>query len=433
MRYLTTLVSIGWILLIMAAAMLLPVITAAYTGDQTTLGVFAGTAVLTAFFGGASLFAGRGRLKEPARREALILPVLAWVVTPVFAAPPFILTGSVDTLAQAYFEAVSGFTTTGATVIGNLSEVPSAILLWRALLQWLGGFATLAMAISFFVVLNIGGMSLFNNRLPHGEGDRLTDRVRGVVLSLWWIYLLISGLCLLLLWLVGTPTFEALCLTFSTISTGGFMPREGTLADYGNPAIPIILMPFMLIGAINFTLHWAALEGRLKAYRRDPELRTMWIIVLIATALFTTGLLTGLGQGKGSEAWNEGLMDGLFAAISTVSTTGYISAREMSFPLTPALVILPLLVIGGCSGSTTGGLKIMRLRILLKYGAREMARLSHPHGVVPQDYGTRGLSDDLMSAVWAFFILYVLLICFSTLALSLLGLDLQAAISAVTT
>ena len=430
MRYSTCFISLGWLLIISAIAALIPAACAFLFGEVEAGRGFLGGGLISAFAGGATLFSLRGATIRARRHELLLSLVMGWSIVPFFAAMPFVLSGATASFPEAYFEAVSGLTTTGATIFPNLDALPRSIILWRALLQWIGGFATLAAVIALYPMLNIGGMRLFNNHLPHGEGDSLFDRVRGVVLATWQVYVLLTLVCMILLWVTGTPFFDGICLALSTLSSGGFMPRDGSLSVYGNPFIEIVLIPFMAIAALNFTLHRAFLEGRRRVYLRDPEVKRFLILSLIATVLLVLGLETGLGAGGANFAHLDSLRIGLFTAVSMVSTTGFISGDASTFPLTPVLLIMPLILIGGATGSTAGGIKLMRTWILTLHGDREFWLLAHPHGVVNKSYGGSPVSAEVTASIWAFFILFILSLCAITLALAAAGLDLQSATSA---
>lgn len=430
MRYSTCFISLGWLLIACAGAAIITAFVALLFAESDAARAFFAGGLISAFAGGATLFALRGAVIRARRHELLLTLVMSWSVVPFFAAMPFLLSGATGSFTDAYFEAVSGLTTTGATIFASVDSLPRSIVLWRALLQWIGGFATLAAVIAVYPVLNIGGMQLFNNQLPHGEGESLFDRVRGVVLATWQVYVLLSLICMILLWVTGTPFFDGICLAFSTLSTGGFLPRDGTLSAYGNPIMEIVLIPFMALAALNFTLHRAFLEGRRRVYSADPEIRRFLLLALIATVLFVIGLETGLGAGGADFSLMESVRTGLFTAVSMVSTTGFITGDASAFPLTPVLLIMPLILIGGATGSTAGGVKLMRTWILTLHGDREFWLLAHPHGVVNKSYGGNPVSTEATASVWAFFVLFILSLCAVTLALAAAGLDLQSATSA---
>ena len=431
MPYAVCIVSLAWLALIGAGAMLLIAVFGILFGEQRMALAFFGSAIVAAFIGGATLISFRGMPLRSARRETILTPVFCWFVTPAVFAVPLLLAIPDLTITDAYFETVSGLTTTGATIIESLDDAPKTLLMWRAVLQWLGGFATIAMVISLFPLLNIGGMNLLENVLPHGEGAGITERVRGIIRALAFVYTSLTGACVLSLWLVGVPARDSFCLGLSTISTGGFMVRDGGLGVYDNPAMEVILVLFMLAGATSFRLHWAFIQHRRILYPKDPEFRTLIRTMLAAGLLMS--LLLGIDLGSGSELpVLESLQVGFFTVASMLTTTGFITGEEGALPLSPALLILPLVVLGGSTGSTSGGLKMMRWRILIQHGAQEFSRLSHPHGIVRKSYARRVVTDEVMAAVWSLFIVFVLALCGVTLLLAATGMDLHAAVAAST-
>ena len=262
-----------------ACAMLVPLLVSLLFGETRQVVAFAASFIVTGFLAGAVLFALRGQQATANRGELLLTPVVAWFVVPVFLALPFVFGGTVETFVDAYFEAVSGVTTTGATILESLSDVSATIIFWRAWLQWLGGFVTLVMVMSLFPILDLAGMQLSTNLLKHGEGDSMSDRIRGIIFNLWWVYGGLTVLCIVLLWVTGVPIFEGVCIGLSTLSTGGFMPHDGTIRTYNSSFTELVVVTFMIIGAINFSLHWAFLGGRFGVYRQEPETRRMVTLI----------------------------------------------------------------------------------------------------------------------------------------------------------
>lgn len=430
LRYRICLVHLAWILLVLAAAMLMPALGAILQGDQEQFWAFIIPMGITAFVACATLFTLRGTARDPVRAEMILTPILAWVIAPLFAALPFIASEPALGLTNAYFEAVSGLTTTGASIFDDLSSVPESVIFWRAELQWLGGFATLVMVMSLFAIMDIGGMQLSSNLIKHGEGEAMQERIIGMVRNIWGAYALLTLICMILLWFSGMPLFDGICISMSTLSTGGFMPRNGTIADYGLYGVDIILLVFMLVGCINFSLHWAFLQGRMRAYRKEPELKLLLFYIGLSTLFLIVLLATGLGRGPGLPIF-ESFRTGLFTAVSMISTTGFLASDPGFFPLSPALLIMPMVLLGGTTASTAGGIKMMRMQILFMHSKREFSRLSHPHGVTSAFFRDRPVRDDVITSIWSFFILLILIICGLTLLLSATGLPLHSSISAV--
>ena len=418
--------TLGSVLLAFAATMVLPALVAFGYGEVDQGWTFLGALGLTVFAGGALIIATQGERPLPRRREVFFMAFLIWLLVPAFGALPFYFIAVVPSFTDAYFEAVSGFTTTGATVLSQLEIIERSVLLWRALLQWLGGLSAVLLAMVVLTPYDAGGMQLFRSAVPHGERLSAPNHLGQALTTIWWVYVGLSLLCAALLWLVGMPAFDAVCHALSTLSTGGFGTRDGSLAAFANPLAESVIAVFMLVGAINFTLHWAVLSGRgTRALRQDPELPLLLIVAGVAVLAIVAALMLGGGQGP-----LAALRHGLFATISMLTTTGYFSQGSGNWPLFVPLLLLSLVLLGGCSGSSAGGLKIFRGFLLLKLGQRELARLSHPHGVVPVAYGGHVVDDAAKLAVWSFFFTYIFGLALMSLVLAGLGLDLADATTA---
>ena len=424
MGYASVLSIVGWLLLAWATAMALPALVAVSYGEAGAAGAFLSSMLLTAFAGGILVMATRGVGREVSKREAFLLAVLAWVLLPVFGALPYFFTGVAAGATDSYFEALSGLTTTGATVLSDLDAVPRSILFWRALTQWIGGLGTIMLALAMLSLLGIGGMQLYRSAMPRGERDSLALRLIQATRSIWWIYALLTVACGLLLWIAGMPAFDALCHAMSTLSTGGFSTRDAPLTTFTNPLVEAVLIVFMLAGALNFTLHWALFHRRLRPLREDPELRYLIIIAAVAAgAIFA--VLISAGEGG-----RDGVRLAVFSAVSVLTTTGFPAAEAGAWPAALAFLFLTLMMIGGSTGSTAGGLKLMRVALMMKESWRELARLAYPHGVVRLTYGRQAIPDAALWAVWSFIIVY--LFCFVLVALGLawFGLDIRTALAA---
>lgn len=424
MGYATALSVIGWLLLGWAGAMLLPVLVALNYGETGAAGAFFASATLTAFAGGALTIATRGVGRPVSKREAFLVAVLAWTTLSAFGALPFLFTGTVPGVTEAYFEALSGLTTTGASVLGDLDRVPRSVLFWRALSQWSGGFGTIILALAMLSLLGVGGMQLAPSAMPRGGRDSLGARLLESARSIWWIYGLLTLIGAVLLWAAGMPPFDALSHAMTTISSGGFSTRNGSVGAFASPLVEAVLIVFMLAAASNFTLLWALFHGRTRPLREDPELRYLLLFGGGAAALVFAALLAD-GMGLGAS-----LREATFSAVSVLTTTGFTTGSVAVWPFGLSALFLGLMMIGGATGSTAGGLKIMRATLMVKEGGRELARLAHPHGVVQLRFGRRTLPDSALGAVWAFIILYLLCFVAVTLGLAAFGLDLQAALAA---
>lgn len=424
MGYATVLSIVGWLLLAWAAAMVLPVLVAVNYAEAGAAGAFAAAALLTGFAGGILVIATRGVGRRVSRREAFLLAVVAWVVLPAFGALPFSFTGVASSLTDAYFEALSGLTTTGASVLGDPAALPRSILFWRALSQWIGGLGTIMLALAMLSLLGVGGMQLYRSALPRGERDTLELRLLEASRSIWWIYALLTALCAVLLWAAGMTPFDALCHALSTLSTGGFSSGAGALVPTRSPLVEAVLVVFMLAGAMNFTLLWALFHGHPRPLREDPELRyLLGVAAFAATTISAVLLLAHAGAG-------ESLRLGIFSAVSMLTTTGFLAEEAGAWPSALPVLFLALMMMGGSTGSTAGGLKLMRVALMLKEGWRELGRLAYPHGVVRLHYARQAIADSDLGTVWGFIIVYLLCFVLVSLGLAWFGLDLRTALAA---
>ncbi len=416
---------LGWSLTIIGAAMVAPA-AVGFSQGETDSGIsFILSAALTVFAGGALVIASRGPRRHAARHESFLAVVLVATIVPIFAAAPLLSSGATGSFLDAYFEAVSGLTTTGATVLGGLDSVDRSILFWRALLQWLGGIGTVMLVIVHFAHLGVGGMQLYPSPLVHGEQDPLAERFRHCGISLVSIYAGLTLACMVALWLTGLSIFDASVFGLATLSTGGFAPHDGSVGALSNRAAEAVLMVFMILGAANLALHWLAVRGRgVTVYWRDPEFPVFLFVALVGAALLTVALIAAGSAGVVDAVWL-----GLFHAASALSTTGFVTGQGTQWPIFVPVLLVLLMLIGGSTGSTSGGIKIMRGVLLARLARREFQRLAHPHGVVPINYRGAGATVDAnaLRGIWAVFVAFVFTFGAVTMALSLTGLDFREA------
>ncbi len=430
---------LGWLLGILGAVMAIPLLVSAGYGEYGSAVAFAGAMAMAIFAAGILIITFRGQHGAVRNHDAVLLVVLIWVVLPIVGAFPFYFQGASLTTVDSYFEAVSGFTTTGATIISHVSAAAHGILVWRALLQWLGGLAMIVLAFTILPSVASGAL-VMQSMLPQGEAESLLRRLRGATLAILPLYAGATGLCFVLLILTGIPVFDAFCMAMSTLATGGFVTRDGSIGAFDNPWAEIVLVIFMLIGATNFLLHRDLFQTRRFHHFRDPEFRLFMIIVGLGAVLFWVLLSIGtltldpeLVKQLPHLDWLGRLRVSLFAAVSTATTTGYVAGGMVPLPPSAALFLMALMLIGGSTGSTAGGLKVMRLDLLVRHAGVEMARSLHPHGIFRIRYGSRPIGVTLFSAVWSYFLLYLVLLCATSLALSLVGVDFMSAFTAAAT
>jgi trk system potassium uptake protein TrkH len=342
-----------------------------------------------------------------------------------------LMLGTHLSFVDALFEAVSGFTTTGATVIVGLDGLPPSVLYYRQQLQWLGGMGLVVLAIAVLPMLGIGGAQLYRAETPGpGKDEKITPRLVQGARVLWMIYVGLTVLCALAYWLAGMPLFDAVAHSFSTVSTGGFSTHDASLGYFDSAAIELVATLFMLLGGINFAVHYVVLrEHNPLHYFRDTEVRSYFLIILVLMlVILSTLTVTGVYHSFG-----HAVMDAGFEVVSIITSTGFGEADFSTWPLFLPLMLIFTSFIGGCGGSTAGGIKVLRIVLLFKQGAREAVNLMHPHAIRPIKIGGRVVSNRTIQSVWGFFSVYLFVFVILTLSMMAAGLDQVSAFSAVAT
>ena len=363
-------------------------------------------------------------------RDGFLIVASFWVVLGSFgAAPLHFATDPELSFTDAMFEAISGLTTTGATVLTGLDEMPKAILYYRQQLQWLGGLGIVVLAVAVLPMLGVGGMQLYRAETPGPMKDnRLTPRIKETAKALWYIYCALTAACGLAYYLADMPVFDAVSHAFSTVAIGGFSTHDASFAHFPETGIRLIAVIFMFLAGINFSLHFIAFNRRtLAGYFRDAEFRAYGLVMLALCALMAGGLLAWGWYKDPSMA----LIDGIFQAVSIMTTTGFTTADFSLWPgLLPMLLMLSAFM-GGCAGSTAGGMKCVRVLLLVKQGIREVRRLVHPSAEIPVTLGNTPVSTRVIDSVWGFFAVYVAVFIVILIILEAVGLDSLTAFSAV--
>jgi trk system potassium uptake protein TrkH len=374
----------------------------------------------------------RSESRELRTRDGFLIVAGFWTLLGAFGAAPLVFAQrpAMD-FTDAVFEAVSGLTTTGATVLVGLDTLPPAILYYRAQLQWLGGMGIVVLAVAVLPMLGVGGAQLYRAETPGAVKDaRLTPRITETAKALWTIYLGLTVACTLAYWAAGMSLFDAICHGFSTLATAGFSTHDESLGYFDSPLISGIAIVFMVLAGGNFTLHFLAFRARsLRNYWRDPELKGYLAILGAASAITAIYLLATSHYGSLPRAF----LDSAFHVVSIMTTTGFTTTDFSVWPGSLPVMLVFIMFIGGCGGSTTGGIKVMRWLLLYRQGAREVVRLIHPAAEIPVRLGAVVVPQRVVDAVWGFFAIYVTL--FSVLMLIMLatGVDQVTAFSAIAT
>lgn len=365
--------------------------------------------------------------KEPiGHKEGFAIATLGWILAAGFGALPFLFAGTFPSFIDAYFESMSGFTTTGATVLTSIEGNPYAILFWRNFIQWLGGMGIIVLVVAILPALGVGGMQLFKSEVPGPEPDRLKPRIKETAKLLWAVYILFSVLQVAFLYFTGMTLFDALTHMFGTMPTGGFTPRNLSIGAYDNPIFENIIIVFMFIAGANFVLHYKVLHGNPKSLFKDSEFLfysgvILFSILAIAIELrfyIYNSIFTALRYAS-------------FQVVSITTTTGFVTTDYDTWPAFSKSVLLILMFIGGSAGSTGGAIKNIRILLLLKQAYREFRKLIHPQAVTPIRLGDKVVSENVMRNITGFFFLYIFIFVISSLIMAILGLDAFSAMASV--
>ncbi len=358
---------------------------------------------------------------DPRRREALAAILALWLVIPIIGAIPFWITGHLTPL-NSLFESMSGFTTTGATVLQDFDSFPQTLFMWRALTQWIGGIGIIVLFIAVFPQLAVAGRQLFFAEAPGPTEERLTPRLRNTSNAVLLVYIGLTVLCAVAYRAAGMTLYDAIANTFTTISAGGFSPNAQSFAGY-SPTLNWICILFMFFAGVNFTLQYRAINGRPKTLFNNLEFRAYVAVILLASLLLSIGLLNEYGV-------FEALRHATFEVLSIITTAGYASADFAQWPQKADAILLVLMFIGGSAGSAAGGVKIIRWLMLTQNLRRDTTLLLHPHAVIPVRLGKQVVAEKIMRSVTAFFMVYIGTFALSTLALTWFGADFITAFTA---
>lgn len=415
----------GILLAILAAAMLVPALMGFVLGNPDWK-VFLFSAFITAFIGSGLFITNRGFTGELNLRQAFVFTTSTWVILPIFAALPIYYSEFGLDFADAYFEAVSGVTTTGSTVISGLDTATPELLLWRAITQWLGGIGIIVFAIAVLPMLRIGGMQIF--RSESSEKEKILPRAAQISKAIASVYGLFTLICAIVYWMCGMSGFDAICHAMSTISTAGFSTYDASVGHFQNPKIEYAMTFFMLASALPFLLYYQMMRGRAEDMWRNTQVR--WFLSVVAGSIF---IMAGWLMFKHTMDWEQALRLSAFNISSIVTTTGFASADYTLWGSFAVVFFFLLGVMGGCSGSSTGGIKVFRYQVLFETAKVQMNQLLHPHGVFLPKYNHKPIPDSVSSSVMTFFILFAFMFTVTAALLALMGLDYITSLSAAAT
>jgi len=417
----------GILLTLFSSTLALPAFVA-YLYDEDTVATF-GLAFTITFCSGLFLALVSSGKRELRSGDGFLITVLFYLGLGLFGAIPLYLADSVGaSFTDAAFESLSALTTTGATVLSGLDDLPKSILFYRQLLQWLGGMGIIVLAVAILPMLGIGGMQLYRAESPGPVKDnKLTPRITETAKALWYLYGGLTIACAGAYWAAGMSLFDAICHSFSTVAIGGFSTHDASLGYFQSGAVEIVAIVFMIISGINFGLHFIAFNRRNPLlYLRDVEVRA-YLLILVAVAAIVVTLLYQFPEAS-QRPWQEGI----FHAVSIATTTGFTTTNFSAWPSVAPILLLLAAFAGGCAGSTAGGIKIIRVVLISLQGHREIKRLIHPNGIFQIKLGSQRVPDRVIEAVWGFFSVYVIVFLIMVCILMMISeLDFLTAFSAV--
>ncbi|SFC60041.1 trk system potassium uptake protein TrkH [Zunongwangia mangrovi] len=425
----------GLLLICNGGFMLLSVLISFIYKDGVTLGMSA-AALVTLLIGTLLMFTTRGHRKELKVREGYIIVSFGWIFMALSGSLPYVMTKAIPDFTNAFFETMSGYTTTGASILNDIESIPKGVLFWRSLTHWIGGMGIIVLAIAILPLLGIGGMQLFAAESPGPSADKLKPRITDTAKRLWLIYVSYTAAETLLLMLAGMDFFDAINHAFSTLSTGGFSTKNASMAYWNdNPMIQYIIILFMFLAGSNFVMSYFAFKGRVQRVLQDDEFK--WYFYFVGAFTIISSLIVyfqadvslssidhPMVLGEGESAFRHSL----FQVLTVITTTGFVSADFTMW--TPFLTIFyfGMFFLGGCAGSTAGGVKVMRHIIMIRNGFIEFKRTLHPNAILPVRFNKKSINSDIVFNIQGFFILYMLSFIIGAVVLAALGLDFETAI-----
>lgn len=394
------------------------------------------TGVFVLLLGVLLMFVTKKHQKEIKKRDGYLIVTLGWLVMVFSGMLPYLFTGAIPGFTNAFFESMSGYTTTGATILRDIESLPEGVLFWRSITNWIGGMGFIVLAVAILPLLGIGGMQLFAAEAPGPSADKLHPRITDTAKRLWYIYFGYTVACTLFMNLAGMSFFDAINHGLTSVSTGGFSTKNLSMAYWNNnPIVQYICMIFMFLGGTNFVLSYYAFKGKFLNVIRDHEFRFYFLLICVVSII--AGLIILFRADVAMSAYHpmvfgeteSSFRHALFQVISVVTTTGFVSADFSSWTPFLTIVFFGLMFVGGSAGSTSGGVKVVRHLLMIKNGILEFKRALHPNAIIPVRYNGRTIQEPIIYNILGFFIIYMLMFIIGSLVLGMLGLDFESAVS----
>ena len=419
-------------LVITGLSMLLPALIAFIYGETDLYGHLKSSSICVLL--GLPIWVFTRKSKRLNSKDGFAIVTFAWLTVALAGSLPFYLTGIIPNFTDAWFEAMSGVTTTGATIIGNpstlphlingIESMPHGVLFWRSFLQWLGGMGIIVFTIAILPLLGVGGVQLFKAEVPGPVADKIKPRVKETAKILWMVYIGFTFLQFLLLGFAGMSWFDSICHAFTTMPTGGFSTQNASIAAYSNPVIHYIIIFFMFVAGVNFTLHFRAITGNYKSYFKDYEFKVYFSILFFATIFIFLNI-----SFSNSDWSHNSFLISLFQSLALMTGTGYANADYELWPFFSQLLLFFMMFFGAMGGSTSGGMKIARVILLIKYAATETRRMLHSRAIIPIRIGERTIGDDVIRNTLGFFLIYLSFFVLTALVLTALNYDFTSSLS----
>jgi len=426
MNFKTVINIIGIILIILSIFMTIPVLVSIINHSSDTLAL--GLSCFLTFFCGTVMLTltKHYRYEELMYREAFMTVTLTWIAVAFFGCLPYIFTGSVSSFTDAFFESMSGFTTTGASIFADVESLPAGLLFWRSMTQWIGGMGIIVFALAVLPIIGTGGMQLFKAEVPEISVDKLRPRIIDTAKALWFIYIGITSIIVILYFIAGMDVYDALCHAFTTISTGGFSTKNASIAHFKTPLLDYISSFGMFLGGVNFTLYFYLLRGNIQRFLKNAEFRFYFGVTVVTVFIITVDLWISVYN-----SFSEAFRYALFQVISIMTTTGYATADYVKWTYFSQLVLLIIMFFGGMIGSTGGGIKQVRIYLMIKQIYREFYQLIHPRAVLALKLDEKFLTKELLGSIWGFVFLAIFVCALASIAMTATGLDLITSVSTV--
>jgi trk system potassium uptake protein TrkH len=417
---------VGVVLLFSSIFMLAPFFTSFfYRGEDLNV---LGLSFLITFFAGLILFflTKSQKKTELKHRDGFAVVTISWLAMSFFGSLPYFMSGVCLSFTDAYFESIAGFTTTGASVLSNLEELPKGILLWRSLTQWMGGMGIIVFSLAILPMLGAGGMQLFKAEVPEIGVEKLKPRIIDMAKSLWYIYAGLTAILALLLSIAGMDLFDSVCHALTTMATGGFSTKSASIAHFQSGLIDIIITIFMFLAGINFSLHFYALRGNLSRFAKSSEFKFYCGVVFTSVIVITLSTMR-----SGQSSISDALRYASFQVVSIMTTTGFATADYEIWPVLSQMLLICLMFFGGMVGSTGGGMKQVRILLMFKQAYRELYHLIHPRALTALKLDEKNVPKETLGGIWGFLFLFILISVIATLFMTTLDIDIITSASAV--